>query len=63
MKAWLADREGRSLPELQLEALGWVLAEEERIGAATPKDEEAVLLPLRARHAEIKKQVEAAAND
>jgi len=61
VKAWLAEREGRTLPELQLEALGWVRAEEERIGAATPEDEKRFLAPLRARYAEIQEQVAAAA--
>lgn len=54
LKEWLGAREGRTLPELQLEALGWVLAEEEGIGAATPKDEERFLAPLRARFAQLK---------
>ena len=54
LKGWLAARAGRTLPELQLEALGWVLAEEERIGAAAPEDEERFLAPLRARYAQLK---------
>lgn len=49
LKQWLAARRGRTLGELQIEAFGWVLAEEEKIGAATPKDEEEFLSPLRAQ--------------
>jgi hypothetical protein len=60
VKKWLADRKGRTFAELQLEALSWVLAEEERIGGKTAKDEEEFLAPLRARRAELQKQVDTA---
>ena len=58
LKEWLAARHDRTLAELQLEALGWVLGQEERIGAQTRDAEEEYLTPLRAKHAELKKQVE-----
>jgi hypothetical protein len=60
LKEWLASRKGHTLPELQLEALGWVLTEEERIGAPTPEAETKYLAPLRAMHVELKRQVDAA---
>jgi hypothetical protein len=44
---------------MQVEALAWVLAEEERIGAGTEKDELTILAPLRAKLAELKKQMAA----
>ena len=54
LKHWLAARRGHTLRELQIEALGWVLSEEEKIGAATPSDEEKFLAPLRARYSVLK---------
>ena len=58
IREWLEERPGRSLEQLQLEALGWVLNEEEKIGAATPDDQRKFLRPLRTKYAELKKQVE-----
>lgn len=60
LKGWLASRQGRPLSELQLEALGWVLAEEELIGVATPEKETEYLAPLRAKHAALKKEIDSA---
>ena len=58
MRLWFQERSGRSLHELQLEGLGWVLAEEEKIGAATPEDDERFLQPLRAKYAALMKHVQ-----
>jgi len=58
IRDWLEERRGRRLEELQLEALGWVLDEEEKIGAATPGDQKNFLRPLRTKYAELTKQVE-----
>jgi hypothetical protein len=56
---WLAERKGRTFSELQLEALSWVLLEEERIGAYSEEDEKEILGPLRARREQLVQQVEA----
>jgi predicted DCC family thiol-disulfide oxidoreductase YuxK len=54
LRQWLAARKDRTLRQLQIEALGWVLSEEEQIGASTPDDEKSVLEPLRAQYRMLK---------
>lgn len=57
LEQWLRQRQGFSLEELQLEALSWVLAEEERIGVAEPDDETHILQPLRRKVAELRSKI------
>jgi hypothetical protein len=59
LEQWLRQRQGKSLEELQLEALSWVLAEEEKIGVAEPDDETRILQPLRRKVAELKSTIAA----
>ena len=51
---WLDDRQNRTLPEMQIEALGWVRSEEEKIGIHDPGDDETFLKPLREQLAKVK---------
>jgi hypothetical protein len=54
---WLAARPNRSLPQLQLEAIEWVLAEEEKIGFRTPREEATYIAPLREERDKIRKEI------
>jgi hypothetical protein len=47
IKAWLAARAGKSLAELQLEAVIWELDREAGIGAQNDGDEKTYIAPLR----------------
>ena len=44
--AWLAAREDKSLTEIQVEALGWLIEQEKQIGFPTEEDRELFLYPL-----------------
>jgi hypothetical protein len=44
--AWLKEREGKSLAEMQIEILEWLIEEERRIGFPTEEDREETLSPL-----------------
>jgi hypothetical protein len=60
IKQWLADRPGRSLPELQLEAVSWVLAGELRIGVQHDEDQATYILPLQQQCDKLRAQIAAA---
>jgi hypothetical protein len=49
LTAWLEKRKGKSLTEMQIEALSWVIEKERAIGARTKDDENEFLAPLETR--------------
>ena len=54
IERWLSDRADRSLPEMQVEALEWVLAEERKIGFPTEEDREKIERALERQIARLK---------
>lgn len=56
LKSWLAARKGKTLHQLQIEAVEWRIAEETRIGFPTQKDRTEYLTPLLERLKELRSQ-------
>lgn len=54
VEQWLKDREDKSLTELQIEALEWLIAKEEAIGFAADADREQILVPLQRQVSRLK---------
>jgi hypothetical protein len=57
IKPWLAARSGRSLPELQLEAVSWTLERELNIGVQNEADEKTYIAPLRSQCEKLRLQI------
>ncbi len=55
--AWFAAREHKSLLEIQIEALIWLIGEENRIGYPEEKDRELYLYPLQRQLERLKRQL------
>ena len=55
---WLTDRKGKSLRELQLEAIEWVLKIQKEIGARTRAERDEYIAPLEAQVARLRKEEE-----
>lgn len=60
--AWLAAREQKSLLEIQIEALGWLIEEENRIGYPAENDREQFLYPLERQLEQLKRLLPARGN-
>lgn len=54
VEAWLAERQGQSLTELQIEALEWLIEQETRIGFVNEADRHEMLGPLQRQLARLK---------
>lgn len=54
LETWLAERKGKSLAELQIEALEWTIAQEQTAGFSDKEQEDSILDPLMKRLRELK---------
>jgi hypothetical protein len=57
---WLEARDGKTLTEIQIEAVEWLIAQETKIGFPTDADREKYLYPLERQVAELKEKAESA---
>ena len=55
---WLTDRKGKTLRELQLEAVEWVLKTQKEIGARTIAERDEYIAPLEAQVARLRRGAE-----
>ena len=54
---WLKEREDKSLPEMQVEILEWLIEQERRIGFETEEDREQTLGPLERQVQRVRSEV------
>ncbi len=57
IRSWLEERNLKSLVEMQVEGLEWLIAEEKRIGFRSDQDREAYLTPLERQLEELKSRL------